>query len=324
MQDLILHMGLCPGDTVAMTAAVRDLHLAHPDKFRTDVRTTAKELWDHNPYITPLKDDDPNVRRVEMHYDMIHQSNTGAVHFLHGFICHLERELGLRIPVTQFKGDIYLSDQEKRWTNQVAEPKIGWTRDFWIMMAGGKYDVTCKWWDPARYQAVVDFFEGKIQFVQCGEVGHRHPPLRGVINLVGKTTTRQFTRLMYHAVGVVCPITFAMHLAAAVPMKPGRSKNRPCVVVAGGREPLQWVAYPHHRVLAVNGALPCCDQGGCWKSKCETVQGWEQRSDTCRHPVTVSPTLAIPRCMDMIAVDDVCRAIDQYHCGGVCRYLDGS
>ena len=133
-------------------------------------------------------------------------------------------------------------------------------------MAAGKYDFTAKWWDPARFQEVVDHFAGRIQFVQCGEAGHWHPKLRGVIDLVGQDRLRQFVRLMYHASGVVCPVTFAMHLAAAVEVQPGRPKNRACVVIAGGREPSQWEKYGHHRFLETNGALLCCDDGGCWKS----------------------------------------------------------
>lgn len=131
--------------------------------------------------------------------------------------------------------------------SQVEE--LGFRGRFWIMMAGGKYDFTAKWWNPDFYQEVVDHFQGRIQFVQCGEAGHWHPPLKGVINLIGKTDTRQFVRLMYHADGVVCPVTFAMHLAAAVEMKPGRPKNRACVVIAGGREPSHWEAYPHHQFI---------------------------------------------------------------------------
>ena len=97
--------------------------------------------------------------------------------------------------------------------SQVEE--LGFRGRFWIMMAGGKFDFTAKWWNPAWYQRVVDHFRGRIQFVQCGEAQHWHPQLDGVINLVGKTDIRQFVRLMYHADGVVCPVTFAMHLAAA-------------------------------------------------------------------------------------------------------------
>src|SRR5262249_15381555 len=159
-------------------------------------------------------------------------------HFIHGFIKYLEQRLDLPIPATELKGDIHLSEQEKGWMSQVEE--TGVHGNFWIMMAGGKYDFTAKWWDPANYQKVVDHFAGRILFGQCGESSIFHPPLRHVLNLVGKTGTRQFVRLMYHADGVVCPVTFAMHLAAAVETKPGRPRNRACMSIAGGREPAQW------------------------------------------------------------------------------------
>ena len=143
-----------------------------------------------------------------------------------------------------------------------------------------------------RYQQVVDHFAGRIQFAQCGEADHFHPRLRGVIDLVGKTDIRQFVRLMYHASGVICPVTFAMHLAAAVEVKPGRPKNRACVVVAGGREPSQWEKYGHHRYLETNGALRCCDNGGCWKSRCQPIGDGDDKDhpdNLCVAPVVVSP-----------------------------------
>ncbi len=321
MVDLILHLDLSPGDIVAMTAAVRDIHLAYPGRFRTDVRTTAMEIWEHNPYITSLRDDDSSVRHIEMHYDLINSSNEGSYHFLHAMTFHLEKELGLRIPLTKLKGEIYLSDEEKTWSSQVASHPYGWDKDFWIVMAGGKSDIECKWWDPARYQSVVDAFSGCIQFVQCGERSHFHKPLNNVINLVGKTTTRQFIRLVYHSSGILCPITFAMHLAVAVPTKPERLKNRPCVVIAGGREPAQWAAYPHHRFLNVNGSLPCCDQGGCWKGKCRVGL---KDGNACHYPVEMASGTTIAKCMEMIEVEDVCRSIDQYHRGTACKYLDNN
>jgi ADP-heptose:LPS heptosyltransferase len=323
-RDLILTCELSPGDVVMMTAAVRDLHLAYPGRFRTDVRTSAAEIWENNPYLTVLDDSDPSVRKIAMRYDLIHQSNQGPYHFIHGYVRHLEDELGLRIPVTGFRGDIQLSELEKSWMNQVEEDGIGWRDDFWIIVAGGKYDFTAKWWDPRRFQRVVDHFEGRIKFVQCGEANHWHPRLRGVIDLVGKTDLRQFIRLMYHAAGVVSPVTFAMHLAAAVPVKPGRAKNRACVVVAGGREPSQWEKYGHHRYLETNGALPCCDQGGCWKSRCQPVGDGDEKdspANLCIFPVPVAPDLQIARCMDLITEDDVIRAIELYHQGGAYSYL---
>jgi Glycosyltransferase family 9 (heptosyltransferase) len=326
-RDLILTCELSPGDIVMMTAAVRDLHLAHPGRFRTDVRTSAGAIWENNPHITPLDEADPAVTAIAMHYDLIHQSNEGAYHFIHGYVRHLEQELGLSIPVTKFRGDIHLSDEEKSWMSQVEEEAIGWHDDFWIIVAGGKYDYTAKWWEPSRFQRVVDHFRGRIQFVQCGEEGHWHPRLNGVIDLVGKTDLRQFIRLMYHAAGVVSPVTFAMHLAAAVEVKAGRAKNRACVVVAGGREPSQWEKYGHHRFLETNGALPCCDMGGCWKSRCQTLGDGDEKESPdqlCILPVQVAPDLRIPKCMDLIGADDVIRAIELYHRGGSYNYLDGA
>lgn len=315
---LILRCRLSPGDVVMLTATVRDLHRAHPGQFKTDVRTSASPLWENNPHITPLQEDDPSVTVLEMHYPLIHRSNTTAHHFIHGYSQYLEERLGVRIPVTNFKGDIHLGEQEKRWISQVEE--TGYHGRFWIMMAGGKFDFTTKWWNPRFYQDVVDHFARRILFVQCGEAHHWHPPLRGVLNLVGKTDIRQFVRLMYHADGVVSPVTFAMHLAAAVETKPGRPRNRACVVIAGGREPSQWEAYPHHQFLHTNGALLCCDNGGCWKSRCQPVgDGDPKDQDLCLHPVEVSPDLKIPKCMDMITPDDVIRRIELYYQGGALK-----
>ncbi len=323
-RKLILTCSLSPGDIVVMTAAVRDLHMAYPGAFLTDVRTSAGQLWENNPYLTRLSEDDPDVELIHMRYDLIHQSNEGAYHFIHGFVRHLEEVLGLRIPVTKFSGDIHLSKLEKSWLSQVQEDPIKWNGEFWILIAGGKYDFTAKWWDPARYQRVVDHFAGRIQFVQCGEAGHFHPRLRGVIDLVGKTDIRQFVRLMYHASGVICPVTFAMHLAAAVEVKPSRPKNRACVVIAGGREPSQWEKYGHHRYLETNGALPCCDNGGCWKSRCQTVGDGDAKDgaeNLCLKPIAVAQNLVIPQCMEIITVADVVRAVEMYYEGEALNYL---
>ena len=38
-------------------------------------------------------------------------------------------------------------------------------------------------------------------------------------------------------------------------------------MVAGGREPPHFTAYPHHQYIHTVGALRCCDDGGCWKSR---------------------------------------------------------
>lgn len=317
---LILRSFQSPGDVTMLTAAVRDLHLAHKGKFETDVRTSADALWLNNPYITRLNEGQPGVEYIDMHYPLIHECNQRPYHFIHGYVQHLEQQLGIKIPITRFAGDIHLSAEEKNSPPPGAE--LGIDGSFWIVMAGGKYDFTAKWWNPAWYQSVVDQFRGKIQFLQCGEKGHWHPPLEGVVNLIGKTDTRAFIRLVHHADGVVCPVTFAMHLAAAVETRPGKPRYRACVVIAGGREPPHWEAYPHHQFLSTVGALPCCADGGCWKSRCQPVGDGDMKDhhDLCVDPVQIRQDLRIPRCMELITPEQVIERIELYYRGGALKF----
>ena len=186
---------------------------------------------------------------------------------------------------------------------------------FWIISAGGKLDVTIKWWPSWKYQEVVDHFQGVVEFVQIGEMGHHHPALNGVIDLRGATTLRQLICLMYHADGVLTPVSMPMHLAAAVETKPGAPKNRPCVVVAGGREPPHWEAYPHHQYIHTVGMLRCCDTGGCWRNRTVPLGDGDERDNPDN--LCVDVVNAYPRCMDMITTQDVIGRIEGYIAGGV-------
>ncbi len=317
MQKLILRNFQSPGDIVMLTAAVRDLHLCYPDRFLTDVRTSCPALWEHNPHLVPLNEEDSDVEVLDCHYPLIHRSNETPHHFLHGFIHYLNDKLGLRIEPSAFKGDIHISDNEKQWFSRVEETE-GENTPFWTIVSGGKLDYTIKWWDPQRYQAVVDHFQGRVEFVQIGEDGHHHPALEGVVDLRGQTTLRQLVRLMYHAQGVVTPISLPMHLAAAVEVRPGMPKNRPCVVIAGGREPPHWTSYPHHQFIHTVGALRCCDNGGCWKSRTVPLGDGDYKDGPDELCVDVVGNL--PRCMDMITAEEVIRRIEWYFDGGAIEY----
>jgi ADP-heptose:LPS heptosyltransferase len=308
-RKLILRNFQSPGDVIMLTAAVRDLHLCHPGRFQTDVRTPCQALWENNPYVTPLEEADPEVAVIDCGYPLIHRSNHAPYHFIHGFTSFLSERLGLRIEPTLFRGDIHISDLEKSWISQVHEI-TGKDTPFWIVTAGGKYDFTIKWWESRRYQQVVDHFQNVIQFVQVGEGGHYHPPLEGVIDLRGKTNLRQLVRLVYHSHGALGPVNLLMHLAAAVEVRVGRPKNRPCVVIAGGREPTHWEAYPHHQFIHTVGALPCCDDGGCWKSRTVPLGDGDEKDRP--ENLCVDVVDGLPHCMSMITVDDVIRRISLY------------
>lgn len=329
-EPLTLRNGQSPGDILMLTAAVRDLARAHPGRFDVRVSTPCPALWENNPHAVHV--DDPGPDAIEVGYaEAIQSSNQAPRHFVRGFAMELESKLGLRIPTTEFRGDIHLSDDERGWINQV-EQEFGFKGPFWIVVAGGKFDFTAKWWDPDRYQEVVDRLRGRIQFVQVGSDEHFHPRLDGVLDLVGRTDLRQLVRLIHHSAGVLCGVTFAMHAAAAVPVPHGRPP-RACVVVAGGREPVQWEAYPGHRFLSTQGSLPCCAEGGCWKSRATLVGDGDRkdREDLCEAPVEIHPRvpfdrsrirgpMRIGRCMDMISARDVVAAIESYYQGGFRRY----
>ena len=314
-RKLILRNFQSPGDIVMLTAAVRDLHRAHPGEFLIDVRTPCPDLWLNNPYLTPLSEDDPDVDVIDCHYPLIHSSNHTPVHFLQGFLRFLNEHLGVMSHVTEFKGDIHLADIEKRWFAAV-EALDGPPQPFWLIVAGGKFDYTIKWWDHDRYQQVVDYFDGRIRFVQVGEEAHHHPPLKGTIDLRGQTTLRQLVRLVHHAEGVVSPVTLVMHLAAAVETPEGRPRGRPCVVIAGGREPPHFTAYPHHQFIHRVGALTCCDQGGCWKSRTVALGDGDAKDAPGELCVNVVDN-RLPRCMDMITARDVIDRIELYFDGGL-------
>lgn len=319
-RKLILRNFQSPGDIVTLTAAVRDLHRCYPGRFVTDVRTSAPALWEHNPYLTALDEGDRDVEIIDCEYPLIHRSNETPHHFLDGFVMFLNERLGLRIFVTEFKGDVHISDDEKQWFAAV-EAKRGQSSPFWLLTSGGKHDYTIKWWDPHRYQEVVDHFRGRIQFVQVGEGHHHHPPLRGVVDLRGRTTLRQLVRLMYHAQGALSAVSLLMHLAAAVETKAGMPRTRPCIVVAGGREPPHWSQYPQQQFIHTVGALRCCENGGCWKSRTLPLGDGDEK-DRPEH-LCVDVVGRLPRCMHMISASDVIRRIECYFEGGALTYLDG-
>ena len=277
--------------------------------YRTAVDTSCPELWENNPWALRADEIDPGARVLECGYPLIHQSGRAAKHFIHGFLDDLSQQLGKPVPLTEFRGDIHLSPRENAAPSPFAE-KTGVDAPYWLIVAGGKYDYTVKWWSRSRYQQIVDRFRGRIAFVQVGAANHHHPRLEGALDLRGATSLRSLLQWTRHAIGILCPVTFLMHLSAAAPPPPGggRPKSRACVVVAGGREPAEWEAYPGHQFLHRVGALPCCDGRACWKSRALPL-GDGDAKDAPEH-LCLDVVDGMPRCMDLISVDDVARAIE--------------
>jgi hypothetical protein len=264
---------------------------------------------------------DGKVPKVKIHYPLIHNSNRSPHHFIEGYTEYLEDILGIRIRDRIMKGHIELSEDEKSWSSQIQE-MTGRDDYYWIVVNGGKMDCTAKWWDPIRMQRVVSSLK-EILFVQVGvkdkkNKNHCHFPLHGdnVIDLVGKTDLRELIRLVYNSSGVICPVTALMHLAAAVPTRYEKCyerESRPCVVLAGGRESSSWEAYATHAYLHSCGMLKCCDEGGCWKARIEPIgDGSDNDNSICKQPSTTENGIVIPKCLAMIGVNDVIRAVKNY------------
>ena len=305
MEKLILRSFQSPGDVVVMTAAVRELHRQYPSRYATDVRTPVAALWEHHPDVTAIADGEG--RPLDMHYPLVNQSNQRPVHFLEGYCEYLAAQLELpSLRPQEFRGHIYLTDQEKGWVNQVEET-ARYKGRFWLVNAGTKRDFTCKGWPLEYFQAVIDQFRGRLMFVQVGAVEHEHAPLAGAIDLRGKTDHRQLIRLVYHAAGVLTGVSYPMHLTAAVPRPEWMIGLRPCVVVGGGREPVHWEQYPGHHYLHTIGALACCATGGCWKSRTVPLGDGDRKDrDLCEQPHA-----GYPRCMWLIRPDEVIRTVER-------------
>ncbi len=279
-----------------MTAAVRDLAFAHGRHFRIGVDTSCPDIWSNNPYV---RDHGP-VREGETLIDCSHPPLLDHCvhhekHYIESIHELVSQRLGINIPVSSKAGDLHLTDDEK------SSVPYDVPKRYWIVMAGGKWDISTKWWPTERYQEVIDRMRGKVAFVQCGSNGDRHQGLHGVTNLIGQTTLREFIRLIYHSDGVICPVTAAMHVAAAL--------EKPCVVIAGQREPQTWEHYPDHDYLTGERQF-CCPISGCWRSYVELL-GTKLTSPNhplCGHSARTSSG-EYAACMTGVTVQDVLRAV---------------
>ena len=312
-----------------LTAAVRELKQKYPD-YHIDVISPHPEIWANNPYISPLNwkrdltskeltvEDDTHIINVD-YTKAINSSNQRPYHFIHGYCQNLEDRLNLKIRVSSFQGEVFLTKEEAK--DNIAS-KFGWTDKYWLINSGGKYDASTKWSSPKYYQEVVDHFKNKIQFIQIGKLGDWHLPLRGAINCIGKTSIRDLIKLTYNAQGILCPVTFLMHLSKAVPINKTihQFDIRPTVVINGGRESATWEKYEGHKFLDTIGTMDCCKSGGCWKN--HVIQIGDKKENLCTYPVDSGNELFIAKCMMNITPKRIIDSIESYFENGLIEYLN--
>ncbi len=302
---LLLKTDQCPGDAVVMTAAIYSLHKAHPGKYITAVESPYPEVFKYNPDVHEynnfktgeVSDDKLNevFKPLQMHYPAIHQSNERGIHFMQGFTEHLGNALSINVPLLTNRPRLYFPNTDEFIPQG----------NYWVICSGGKQDLTNKLWGHDNYQQVISSIKNKVQFVQVGDKLMDHPHLDFTEWMVGKTNLRELFDLVRQSRGVVCGVSLLMHVAAAL--------EKPCIVIAGGREPVTWNAYPYQHYLHTVGALPCTtfkgDKGACWRSRVLPLgDGTILDKDTCQRPIE-----GIPECMRMIKPESVVELVLRYN-----------
>jgi len=315
---VILHNHQSPGDILMLTILLRDWKKAYPEDL-IRVNTSTDVFFENNPNVEKKelapKVFDTNALNVEDRYDVsdngwlkimahysdetqfnrlvnnpysIHKCGEHRKHFAYAMIGYVNSLLNLNIKLTSLKPDLYLTDEEK-------EPFEETPDKYWVVVPGGKQDYLRKIWSKNNWDKLFDMFSN-TNFVQIGgkEEDHIKPRFKkpNVINLSGRTSLREALSLIYNSQGVISPITFAMHAAAAF--------DKQCIVIAGGGEHHTWEAYSKeagakvpHNYLHTCGMLPCCKNGGCWTGDCENkASDGEQKCMKMITPEIVGNVLA--------------------------------
>jgi ADP-heptose:LPS heptosyltransferase len=311
-KKLILRNFLSAGDVLVMEAAIESLHKLHPDKYVIGVNTSCDQIYENNPLTMKMKLDEAEI--IDMNYTSgINNCDKRPIHFMQGYCDMLSEKLGIPLSCAVKAPKIYISEEEKGWMNQVHET-TGFSGKFWLLGAASwKSDYTIKKWHQKGIQEVIDYFHGKIQFVQVGAIGDNHfsYDLDNVIDLRGKTDLRQLIRLAYWASGAFCLESFLNHLMAAL--------GKPAVVLGSGMLPSYWIRYPTTTILTSEGCLPCFKEKPCWKSRVVKLGDKDGKDlQLCELPVLGQDPVA--RCMKMIEPEDVIKAIERYYNGGVLSY----
>ncbi len=332
MEPVVIRNTQSPGDIIVLTAALRDIAKTYPGRFRFGIDTgkdvSSRTMFLNSPHIDMAL---RAGRQIVAHYPLVHSSNQQKVHFLWGFLDYLNGQLKTDAKLLEFRPALYLTKDE------MDSPPLGIKKPYWVFASGGKKDFTAKWWDPNEWAKVVGVMSRWTTLVQVGGGSHIHPPVANAINLIGKTSLRELMRLIYHSEGVMCVVTCLMHIAAAF--------NKPCVVVAGGREPYYWEAYtnenrlfnmrrgnsswvppndgfvPHQFIHTLGnapgnvGTLPCCQNSGCWSGRVG-IKPAGDRHRYCKDYVSRAGQ-NLPHCLAMITFEHVLQGVERYYTSGV-------
>ena len=297
-KEIVFHNRQRIGDALVFTCAVRDFKKAFPG-VRVNVESIAGHIWDYNPYIDrtlrATKENTLNVGPGKL----TNASNRIDWHFTNAYRVSMEEGLKIHIPQGESRPDIWFTQEE------YAAPRL-FDFPYWIICLTGEKGWGCKMYPFDKWQAFVDQ-NPDVYFVQIGAKEDDPPRLQGahVIDFVGKTQDkntgiRDLFKLFLNAEGSIGLVSFHMHLSGAL--------YKPCIVVAGAREPVAFTRYPGHQYLATDGTLPCA-VAACWHcdiKMCTNIVEYPNRRIDNK----------VPKCVDMIEPEDLTRSLGYYYRGG--------
>lgn len=298
------------GDVVVSTALMRDIKLQYGDEIEIGFHGTHRELLRDVPYLSKLT----RAETVSLGYGHrewkigIDVSTQCPQHFLKAYYEFFTRRTGISVEMTELRPDLHIPDP--------APPEA---QGRWLAVTGGKTDFTTKIWHPRSWEELFRSAPDE-KFARIGALGKNniHHPIEtgeNVVDLRGQTDTRGFVAAIRESKGVICGVTAAAHIAAAY--------DKPCIVIAGGREPWWWEAYTdvtrqinghvgpklRNQVYLHNvGQLECCSPCACWRSH---LPGRPGKKKFCEHTVKLDG-VAYPACLDRITPAHIIQAMKTY------------
>jgi len=301
LKEVVFHNRQRIGDMLMFTCGVRDFKAAFPH-VRVNVISTAMHIWDHNSNI-----DRTLVATLENTVKigpskLTNASNRLDWHFANAFRVAIEDALKVHIQQGESRPDIWFTQEE------YDAPRV-FKFPYWLICVSGEKGWGCKMYPFNKWQEFINQNQ-HIMFVQIGSKEDNPPRLQGknVVDFVGCTQDREsgirdLFKLFLNTEGSVGLVSFHMHLSGAL--------NKPCVVVAGAREPVSFTRYAGHQYISNDGCLPCAIKA-CWHCDIDTCTNLVVREDTAEKK--------IPKCADIIEPEDLTRAINAYYKGGRLKF----
>ena len=280
------------GDYTALTNTLFNLHSAFPEHtYSVDLRGCGSfgDLFLNNPFLTQKQDN--NSWGILLHYESGRVDESKGTHgcYTKGFHKMAERSMSvlyqdtIRFPMVKITADFYIDPTEYE---QYDIPY----KDYCLLNANAQVCADTKGYP--YWQEVVDLCPD-IQFLQMGGDWKDipEPPLKGVVDLRGKTTVRQLILLASKAKYILSGPSGIVHIGSAFP-------DVKKVVLTGARDPATFYTYPNTVPVYTR-----CGSFG-YKTGCISMHFGQSGAWTCNKYCTEGPR-TYANCMCSIAPEQI-------------------